>query len=75
MTRVLVVDDSRETCDLLELLLSKEEVGMELEVGWAPAFTPTNRRSPTTCAAPICIGGEFGSTMPRPSHLALPAQS
>jgi len=32
MTRVLVVDDSRETCDLLELLLSKEEVGMELEV-------------------------------------------
>lgn len=32
MTRVLVVDDSRETCDLLELLLSKEEVGMDLEV-------------------------------------------
>lgn len=32
MTRVLVVDDSRETCDLLELLLSKEEVGLDLEV-------------------------------------------
>lgn len=32
MTRVLVVDDSRETCDLLELLLSKDEVGMDLEV-------------------------------------------
>ncbi len=32
MIRVLVVDDSRETCDLLELLLSKEEVGMDLEV-------------------------------------------
>ena len=32
MIRVLVVDDSRETCDLLELLLSKEEVGLDLEV-------------------------------------------
>ncbi|MCE1229596.1 MAG: sigma-54 dependent transcriptional regulator [Firmicutes bacterium] len=32
MIRVLVVDDSRETCDLLELLLSKEEMGLDLEV-------------------------------------------
>jgi len=32
MTRVLVVDDSRETCDLLELLLSKDEVGLDLEI-------------------------------------------
>lgn len=32
MARVLVVDDSRETCELLELLLSKEELGLEVEV-------------------------------------------
>lgn len=32
MTRVLVVDDSRETCDLLELLLGTGEGGMGLEV-------------------------------------------
>ena len=32
MTRILVVDDSRETCDLLELLLGKEEGGLGLEV-------------------------------------------
>src|SRR5512137_293303 len=32
MARILVVDDSRETCDLLELLLGKEEGGLGLEV-------------------------------------------
>lgn len=32
MARVLVVDDSRETCDLLELLLSQDELGLEVEV-------------------------------------------
>lgn len=32
MIRILVVDDSRETCDLLELLLAKDEMGIELEV-------------------------------------------
>lgn len=32
MVRILVVDDSRETCDLLELLLSREEMGLDLEV-------------------------------------------
>lgn len=32
MARILVVDDSRETCELLELLLSREEVGLDLEV-------------------------------------------
>ena len=32
MARILVVDDSRETCDLLELLLGKEEGGLGLDV-------------------------------------------
>ena len=32
MARILVVDDSRETCDLLELLLGREEGGLGLEV-------------------------------------------
>jgi two-component system response regulator AtoC len=32
MARVLVVDDSRETCDLLELLLGQGGEGMDLEV-------------------------------------------
>ncbi|HOD33790.1 MAG TPA: sigma-54 dependent transcriptional regulator, partial [Holophaga sp.] len=32
MARVLVVDDSPETCELLELLLSPEEMGLDLEV-------------------------------------------
>ena len=32
MARVLVVDDSRETCDLLELLLSREELGLDVDV-------------------------------------------
>lgn len=32
MARVLVVDDSKETCDLLELLLGQGEEGMNLEV-------------------------------------------
>ena len=35
MARVLVVDDSRETCDLLELLLGRVEGGMGLEVAKA----------------------------------------
>lgn len=38
MARVLVVDDSRETCELLELLLSREELGLEVEV--VKATTP-----------------------------------
>ena len=32
MTRVLVVDDSQETCDLLELLLADSQAGADLEV-------------------------------------------
>jgi len=32
MARILVVDDSRETCDLLELLLGREEGGLGLDV-------------------------------------------
>jgi DNA-binding NtrC family response regulator len=32
MTRVLVVDDSQETCDLLELLLADSQAGTDLEV-------------------------------------------
>jgi DNA-binding NtrC family response regulator len=32
MARVLVVDDSRETCDLLELLLGQGPDGMDLEI-------------------------------------------
>ena len=32
MARILVVDDSRETCDLLELLLGEGKDGMDLEV-------------------------------------------
>lgn len=32
MARILVVDDSRETCDLLDLLLNEGKDGMDLEV-------------------------------------------
>ena len=32
MTRVLVVDDSHETCDLLELLLEDDKGGPGVEV-------------------------------------------
>lgn len=35
MARILVVDDSKETCDLLELLLTEGKDGMDLEIAKA----------------------------------------
>ena len=43
MARILVVDDSQETCDLLELLLGEGKDGMDLEV--VKATRPQARHS------------------------------